>query len=518
MRLTLLAIALVLSGCSSINLKQKDYAEGAPISESAVLANTKLTESWEEIPVISEGRSAVVLFTPESVPQSIKDTRIDLELEPGVTVQDIVSVLGKKGIPAIISDPDLAKKSFYFPRYVGTVGGLLSAVTRVTDAWFTWHEGTIVVSSLERIGVSVPQESNFSENLTKGLETLGVKDKAVTWQAGMAVMDITPSQFRKVKTYLERYTANAAIISLQTAVINVSLTQSAKQGIDWANLQLSALKGGTTTDLKGWAAASAPSTAPVTSAATTAATTTATVAVALPTAAVAAVGIASGALTGAIFSSHFSFSGLFNFLQTYGTAETKQNVLLKTVAGNKVEFKSLTSVPYVSEIGVTTSGVSSSTTGSTKTEKADDGIEVAMTPTYDAAANSVTIDMKLSIKAVVAYNELSAGNQIGKLTIPTTAERSFTDTLRLRPGQTVVVGGLTYDTYSNNKSAPIFLSGTSWESDSLTVNRQTMFIVIRPTVLKLGQVLSQESGETLEVIPVAAEPEPVPSKRFSSQK
>lgn len=524
-RLTILAMAtaLALCGCSTATLAPKELPKNSPSNEKAVLDHLRTDESWNQVPILTEGKSAVVLLTPESLPASIKDMRLSLELDPGTTISDVTAILGHIGVPIILADQEIARKDFYMPKYNGTVGGFLSALTKATDVWFTWHESSIVASGKERIGVSVPQESSFSETLGKGLEALGVKDKAVTWQAGMVVLDVAPSQFRKVRTYLERYTANAAVVTLQMAVINVSLNQTAKSGIDWANLQLSALPTGTTAGLKAWQNYNNQSNSVISNSLSSGVSNAVTngvqngisntVNTALPKApssGVTAVGIVAGALTGAIFNEAFSFSGLFNFLQTYGNAETKQNVMLKTIAGNKVEFKSVTSVPYVSEVGVTTSTTNANTTGSTKTEKADDGITVEMTPTFDSAANSVTVDLKLSIKAVLGFNELSAGNQVGKLTQPTTAERSFTDTLRLRPGQTVVIGGLTYDTYSNNRSSPLLLADTRAESQSLAVARQTMFIVVRPTVLKLGQVLAQEAGTELAMFPagvVPAEPD-----------
>lgn len=511
-----LAVALFLGGCSSTKLAPMDYAKDAPASEKLVKQKMQEDESWNQSPVVTEGKASLVLITPESIPAEIRNKRIASELEAGATVKDIVAVLGKLGVTIVIADQELAKKSFYLPRYNGTVGGLLSVITKASDVWFTWHDGAIVVEGTARIGVSIPQEANFGESLGKGLESLGVKGSSVTWQAGMAVMEVTPSQFRKVKTYLERYTANAAVIAIQMAIVNVSMNQNAKSGIDWQNLQLSAAGGGTTADLKAWQAYNSSST---TTAVTTPTTgTTGTVAPAtMPSAAVTAVGLTNGALTAAIFNNRFTFNGLFNFLQTYGNAETVQNVMLKTVAGNKLELKSLKSVPYVTEVGLTNTGVNNSTTGSTKTGKAEDGLTVALTPTYDASANSVTIDMKVSVKAVVAMNELSAGNQIGKLTQPTTADNDFTDILRLRPGETMVVGGLSYYTYSDNKGAPIFLTSTPLESTSLTVNRQTMFIVIRPTVTRLGQVLGQESGDSLDILPSGSyAPEPSDKPKYKN--
>lgn len=518
MKLTPLILALALGGCASSKMAPMKYSKDAPVTEKAAVSKLASDEAWNKPPVLTEGKSSIVLLTPESIPAEIRNKRIASELEAGTTIKDVVAVLGKLGVTIVVADQELAKKSFYLPRYNGTIGGLLSVITKATDVWFTWHDGSIVVEGTSRIGVSIPQEANFSEVMGKGLESLGVKDKAVTWQAGMAVMDVTPSQFRKVKTYLERYTANAGVIAIQMAIVNVSLNQSAKQGIDWQNLQLSAASGGTTSDLKAWQTFNGSNATSTTTTTTTGTTTTgSTVAATMPSAAVTAIGLANGALTGAIFNSQFTFNGLFNFLQTYGNAETIQNVMLKTVAGNKLELKSLKSVPYVTEVGVTTTGVNTSTTGSTKTSKAEDGLTVELTPTYDASANSVTIDMKVSVKSVVAMNELSAGNQIGKLTQPTTADNDFTDVLRLRPGQTMVVGGLTYDTYSDNKGAPIFLTGTSLESKSITVNRQTMFIVLRPTVTRLGQVLGQESGDSLDVLPSGTYfPEPTDKPKFKS--
>lgn len=532
MKLTPLAIALLLAGCASVTPMQ--HAPTAPASPEIAQQKeeSRMSEQWDKPPVLVEGKSSVVLLTPQSVPESVRNRKISLELEPGATVNDLVAVLGKLGVSIILADQDAAKKEFFLPHFKGTVGTLLSTVTRVTDVWFTWHDGSIVVGSFEKIGVSVPQEANFADQLTKGLDGLGVKEKSVSWQAGMAVLEVTPGQFRKVKQFLERYTANAAVVTLQLAVVNVSMKQDVKQGIDWEKLQISALGSGTRTALNDWnkfiteganargTTTTAPRpttpTTPTTGTGTTGGTTTpapapAPAPTAEPTTKVTALGLAGGALSGAVFGGRFSFDGLFNFLQTYGSAETQQSVILKTVAGNKVELKSLTQIPYISEIvSTTTTGSSTSnTSGSSKTAKADDGITVEMTPTYDASSNSVTIDFKLSLKAVVAFNEMSAGNNLGTITQPTTAERSFTDTLRLRPGETVVVGGLSYDSVNNNKGAPVFLKNTNLESQTLKVDRQSTFIVLRPTIMKLGQVMDKETGEDaggLDLLPAGTEP------------
>jgi type II secretory pathway component GspD/PulD (secretin) len=518
LQLSLVAIvSLIAAGCSTI--QPMDIPENLPASPDKAVAAAELSEAWNKDAVQSEGRASVVLLTPTAVPANVRSQRISLELEPDATIKDVVAVMGRLGHSIVLADSEVGGKKFFMPRYNGSLGGLLSAISRATDVWFTWEDGTIMVSAAEKIGISIPQEKTFAEDLAKGLEALGVKEKSVHWQSGMAVLQVTPVQFRKVKTFLERYTSNAAVVTLNVAVINVSLNQNAKQGIDWERLQLSIGSGASPAQVAQRLSSLNPPTSttlpntttstnstPTGSGAGAGDTSTSGTSQKSVSSSVGAVTLTGSSLGGAILTNRFNFQALFNFLQSYGTAETKQNVLLKTVAGNKVEFKSVTQIPYVSEVGVTTTTSTSSTSalGSSKTDKAEDGITVELTPVYDSAANSVTVDLKLAIKAVVAFNELSAGNQLGKLTQPTTAERSFTDTLRLRPGQTVVVGGLTYDSVSDNRGAPIFLTGSRLESQSLTVNRQSMFIVVKPSILRLGQLQVREVDGELDLLPEPA--------------
>jgi type II secretory pathway component GspD/PulD (secretin) len=213
----------------------------------------------------------------------------------------------------------------------------------------------------------------------------------------------------------------------------------------------------------------------------------------------------------------FSLAGFVNFLGSYGRTDTKQDVMLKTMTGNKVELKSVTQIPYVSSVGVATTGTTNSTgsnglLGSASTSTANDGITLKVTPTYDHAARSVAMDIDLSIQSVLSFNNLSAGSQIGSFTQPTTADRSFTDILRVRPGETAVIGGLTYDAVSKNTTSPLPLRDTDWESRSLTVQRQTMFIVIRPTVRTFGALQEKvasaqdgfdDSGDDTDDLPLA---------------
>lgn len=508
-----LLVAATFSGCASVVPKDRSYPEASPITAGEAAA--RMSSSWGDLPAQREGKASIVLITPFAIPKEVRSKQIRLELESGATVKDLVAVMGNLGYSIILADKDAGEKQFYMPKFSGSLGKLLSAVSRATDIWFTWNDGTIVVSGKEKISVTVPQEEALGTKISEGLKALGIESAASSWEAGMVSLELTPTQLARVKAYLQRMTSNAALVSLQVAIINVQMSQDAKQGIDWTKLQLAAgthFAGSNLLDMTGFKPTQGTTTGTTAGTGTTTGTTTGTpsstttgtvtAAAAVIDQAISAVALTAGGMKGLITNQLFSFTGLYDFLQTYGTTETTQNVVLKTIAGTQVELKSLTQTPYVESIAVTTTaggtGATGSALGSAKTAKADDGLTLTMTPTFDAAANTVTVKMDLSLKAVLGFSTLSAGAQLGTLSQPTTAERAFNDVLRLRPGQTVVVGGITYDSVGSEGNAPNAMSPESkWSHKTLKVNRNSMFIVVRPTVVSLGQVTEEEGSELL---------------------
>jgi len=549
----LLSMALV-AGCAPVKVRPVD----ADLPYREDVARAALEAEWQEPAVVREGTPMMVLVTPTMPPDEILRRQIKLELESGATVHDIVAVLANLGYSVIITDKEAAEAPILAPRYHGTLGGLLSSIQRAADVWVTWENGALVVSRRERIVFSLPQERKLAERVASGLNDLGLcvtagnsgrgiadsvtlsdsfddtglgsssrgssssggdsrasscsrgggssggddaqRMSAAAWEAGMITLFATPDEYRRALTFLERITQNAAIVNLQVAMVSVSMNQDAKRGIDWTKLQLAiggehaqlieTLKpqetaggssggtgdtGGVTTPINGGIGTSRENELPFTG---------------------KGVLLHAGALRGVISNGAFSMVGFLDFLETYGRTRTLQSVMLRTVTGSEVELKSVTKIPYVSGVGIGTLGTTNSvsgTLGSANTDTANDGITLRMLPSYDAASHSVTIDMALTIEAVLAFNELRAGNQLGTLTQPTTAERAFNDVIRVRPGQTVVVGGIAYDQLQRDNNVPLYLPDSAGHA-SLKVKRESMFIVIRPTVTVLGALKVKEGA------------------------
>jgi len=537
-----IAIASALVGCAP--LKIHPPSDDMPITE--VSARDAAGATWNDPAVTREGTPMMVLQTPTMPPEHILKRQIKLELDPGATIYDVVMVLANLGHSVIIADKEAAEKEILVPRFHGTLGGLFSSLQRAADVWTVWENGALVISSRERVVFTLPQERKLANRIAAGLRDLNVcvnasggdgglsavsvasesgsstsssssgssssapskcgdgegsssGNGAAAWEAGMIAVEVSPSEYRRVTAFLERITQNAAVVNLQVAMVSVSMNQDVSRGIDWSKLQL-AVNGkhsnlletlapkDSGTDLTGGTGGMGGSNN-------------------LPGSGGMlgdqedqlpdlgkGVLINGGVIRSVVSNGAFSMIGFLDFLKSYGQTKTLQSVMLRTVTGSEVELQSVTKIPYVSGVGVGSlyngSLNNSGLLGSANTETANDGITLRMLPSYDAASHSVTIDMSLAIEAVLAFNELSAGNQLGTLTQPTTAKRTFNDVIRVRPGQTIVVGGISYDKVQRDNKVPLYLPDASGHK-ALKVNRESMFIVVRPTVTVLGALSKQ---------------------------
>lgn len=533
-----LGVLMALSGCAA----HPPLRERGTVKE----AMSRSAESWPEPAIEREGEMSMVLLTPMAIPAKVASKRLKLSLQPGTTVKDVVAVLAMEGVHIIVSDSDAANKEFYLPRFEGTLGELTRVLSRSADVFFTWRDNTIVVASKERFAVAVPQETKLGDKLKDGINALGGTAMAQP-EAGMLVFECSPKILDQIKLYVDRLTRNSALVTLEVSILSVTLSDESKRGVDWDKLVLAVGEGAA-------AAASAGATSATSAVTATAGSATATVAGALPD---SVVQLSSGGIKAGLFTSRVSMSLLLNLLDTYGTTDTLQNVKTKTLTGHEAELSNNTQIPYIQSVGVTpltsgvvqptvattttgttttgtttdgtttngttaiTNGVTNSTLmGSSQSATANDGVTLKLKPTYDRDANTVTIELNLSVNSVLGFNNLSAGNQIGNLSQPTTASRKLTDILRLRPGQTAIIGGVIYENTSDNRST--ILRTQAIESNSVTKKRNEMFIVVRPTVSQFGKVVTEEASRTGQdyfpegddPLPMAPEPAAVaPAKK-----
>ena len=178
----------------------------------------------------------------------------------------------------------------------------------------------------------------------------------------------------------------------------------------------------------------------------------------------------------------FSLTAALKALSTYGNARTEQNVVLGTLSGQPVKISSGNDIPYVKSIGAaTTSG--GATQGSSQTETIKSGLKIEVTPNFDASDGTVITQVKVDMSTLVGFRELSAGQNLGSLSQPEMQNLGFENVGRLSAGETIIVGGITYDQLSNNYTNFPGMEKLNTGSKAEKVNRNAIYIVVRPTVV-----------------------------------
>lgn len=497
--------SLWLAGCASLPL----HANGRKVAnhESQKIIDSK---GWKTPPLTQAYGAPVVLTVPPRIPKEILEKNLDLSFNNHGTFAALAVALGQLHLPTFIGSAKLAAKSLTIPYYQGSLGNLLTALTRIDDVFFTWDGSSIIVQDEVPFSASIPQSKVLVKKVVAELGKLGATNVSLSRQTGTVNFKASPSAIQAIKPYLAQLNTNSALITLRVAVISVQLTSAHDSGIDWGALEAAASPGLLTSPLStllsglpssGGSAFSAPSTPAVTTPGTngtgttgtgttsttgtgTTGTTGTSISSSSTTPTGTSIGLSGSGLQLTVNNPSFSFSGVLQFLDTYGKTSTLQNVLVKTLGGTPVKLENNTEVPYVSNVGVGAVGSNTASTsvGTASTSNANSGITLTLKPDYNHQTGQVTVSVKVKLDAVLGFNQLSAGSQLGSLTQPTTQKEDLTDIVELLPGQATIIGGLRYRTLSDNRQGLPWLAHHGGASVNRQLTDEELVIILRPTV------------------------------------
>lgn len=479
------------------------------------------------------------------IPAALRAVPLEIRFPQDATLRDLVAATTASAPNVQIAfrftkdkSEDILKRKIPFVRYEGTLGNFLDSL-RTAMGVVVFHEnGLIYISDREQYSVVVPQNEEMLDSLTKELKDLGADDIVGSVRSGRIVYSASAATQRDViAPYLDRYSRNMAVVTIQAALVSVSINDDSSTGFDWNQLKvafdgrkskLNALTSGNSATTAG--AATTLATAATSTAATTASSgfvdpTTgiastvgsALGATAAGTSTASGIGLSTvdpgrvmdltknglvvssttlGRLGGAFGAT--SITGAINFLSNFGNTKVDQNVQMKTLSGTEVKLRSGQQVPYVRGVQLSGAGYGNGYNnsyggglGSSLTDKVDTGLTMEVTPYYDADAEVVTMEVDVKLKEILAFVDLNAGNQIGTFTQPLTQDQELTNLVRIQAGRTVVIGGLQKDSESYTGVEPTALRNATatraagsgvFGSRSQTVKRDALFIILRPAV------------------------------------
>lgn len=398
----------------------------------------------------------------------------------------------------------LRSRPLPFRRFEGSLGQLFRQLQRSMGVTIWWNEG-IYVSPVGRYSVMLPQNKDLMSQVVTELQAKGASNVVASIQAG-TVSFVAPGALAEevIKPYLVRLGRNASEVTMQVALVSVVMNEKAARGFDWSQFSLAF----------GTDAAAQSATNGLTGNTGT-------------TGGVGGIGtggIGTGTGTGTGTStgtqeqgSLFSFGqdatrffsksvnilgsrrpldikGAIKFLSTYGTTAVDQNVELRTLAGTAVNWRSGETIPYVTGVSATTTGLGGGlgggvggtngglggAVGSAQTDTLETGLSLSLAPTYESNGGLVTVSFKLELTELIEFVSLQAGAQLGSFTQPRTREQKLDDIVRIPVGETVVLGGLRRQLSSDNRTGPF--SAYAIGSRDRNNEVQTIFVLLRPSV------------------------------------
>lgn len=416
---------------------------------------------------------------------------LEAAVEPAEGVVD--GEAGAQASPAGRMDrvTQMRQKVLPFRRYEGTLGGLFKRLQRSMGLSIWWNDG-IYISTVGRYSVMLPQNREIMAQVANELNAMGARNVVASMQAG-TVSFVAPGALAEefIRPYLIRTGRNASQVTLQVALVSVSMNDSSARGFDWSKFSFSLGDTGTSGTATGGTGGTIGGNVG-------GGTVTAT----LPQTNLFSISNdVARVFMPSVLGKPLDIVGAIGFLSSYGNTRVEQNVELKTLSGTRVEFRSGEKIPYVAGVSATVTGslAGAGTVGAAQTSTLETGLQLDMMPNFEANGGLVTVGFNLQMVDLIEFVTLSAGAQLGTLTQPRTREQRINDIVRVPVGETVVLGGIRGNTSALSRNHPLGLKflGSKKQSD----NSVTTFILLRPSVTtyKVAGLEAPEVGRMSDI-------------------
>ncbi|MEJ0062475.1 MAG: hypothetical protein WDO70_04570 [Alphaproteobacteria bacterium] len=297
---------------------------------------------------------------------------------------------------------------------------------------------------------------------------------------GNLIYTTTVEGQERVSKYLEQLRHGRPLIVLQMYIWEVSLDSEAAAGINWKNLNVSKLGGD-------WQSLAINSGASTFAAAT------------------------GGVSVGAVLSGKVGAEIIANFLATQGEVQTISDPQLTFVSGSSAEFRVGGTRSYVSQVGQLTSnnvsGSSSSANGigtnTVSTDKIETGLKINVNGSYESGVVFSTLEV--NITDLIRIDSVQTGETT--LQLPETSNRNFTTVLRVRPGDSMVLAGMTSsrdDSVRDRLNIPL-INRIPLNRDDQKQNRE-LVVMLKPSLIFFADAKTVEDRQREEApsMPVKA--------------
>ncbi len=460
-----MASILLLNGCASFPrplTAPQIAATGAPDTRTVVDAGSDANLD------IDTGFGSEDLFMLKPIVESARLPNVQLNglsvTESGV-YDALRLVLKDSGIALNIEGGTRGSERFGSISAFDVKGSLTEVLDNLSESigfFYSYRKNTLFIQQEQQFVVELPpalSEDNAA-GLTNTLQFLGAKDPYIDRLNRSLVFKTNRPSLAKIESYLQKIRDTRSLIIYDVNIFQVDLKDNSDTGIQWNKLAWAGTPGlaanppvnGLANGNGGGNSTATQNTTPIGNAATA--------------------GLTSLGLGLVLSSSRFSIDMLINFLQTQGNVKAISRPRLAVISGTKGSLRVGQSLTYVSKVGTNFSTSINQVTTETKDLKT--GLDLALFG--DFSDNTVYTRVGLAISEIVSLNKFTA---LGTdLTLPTTADREINTVIRARPGDMILLGGITINRDASDVRRGITQNGTA---DS--VSRSELVLALKAKVV-----------------------------------
>ncbi len=368
----------------------------------------------------------------------------------GETISNALElIMADQNVPIAFETTEGLKRRITISNLSGTIDKVVERVCGLANLYCAYDDGVLVVRDTQTFTVSLPPvgDDDMVTNIASGLEAITKLDVTTDSATHTLVYTATQRTSRMAHAYFERLRAATALIIYETYIWEVQLTNANATGIKWQSLdKIGAFNIGVNTD-----------------------------------------GGLSNVVTGTPISIglptkgdvDFAAGDVFKFLSEQGAVKTISQPQLTVLSGSEAKLKVAETRNYISELNrtVTTDGQESV---STSTGTVDSGFTLDIQSAWDQS--TVYGKIAIDLDEFLGFEDFTAGTN-GTLSLPRTSTRQVETSVRIRPGDSVLIAGLVreqdqYDRNGPGFNQPIIPLGRS----TSTANTELVFL-LRPRVI-----------------------------------
>ena len=475
----IISAAFILSGCAL--LPRGEITDKVPAKLSSIEKPTTSTVVGMSDAFNTDLRGIVDEDMFISLPLQQSDPLPDIKIQPfsvsNTTVYDFVRTI-LADTPLSFSIDTEHPGSAVVRRSVSATnvsGSLKSVLDTFGDSigYFYYYAGGVLHLTPDRQYIAkIPPVNELFESLPHMLKTIGATDVFIDKTSRTVTYRATKPAQDKATSYLKWVRDNKKLIIYETFIAEVVLDDSTNMGIQWNKLALLGSAGVTpvAVNVSGGSAGAATS---------------------------GTVGI------GAVFSgSNFALDVLANFLKTQGTVNQLSRIPMMLIAGGETTFRNGGTDYYVSSIGAPTIATNGQVIqGQSQLSPLRTGVDLKLSG--DLYDGTVFTKVDMLMNTLTGYKTFPAG-QGQTMQAPITSDRIVNTTVRVRPGDTIMIAGINYEKYQSDVAGLPGVKGSVAipSNNNHSAQRSELVIVMRPKVIQFSRnaALNEEKSPAEEKV------------------